>query len=234
MQNYESKKELVKEITLGINTESKKCNSIDELISFVFSFKYDKFTIRPIQKIKEMKSFIKILAEKKPKALLEIGTARGGTLFLLCKISHPNATILSIDLPEGQFGGQTYPNWKIPLYQSFAKGNQKLHLIRSNSHNSNTFLEIKRLLDGTTLDFLLIDGDHDYEGVKQDFEMYSPLVSKAGMIVFHDINDGPIKNVGGVPKFWKELKNNYPHFEILENTQVEGYGLGILFNQKNN
>jgi len=234
VSDYNKKKELIKEITLEIKTESKKCNSLEELISFVFSFKYDKYTIRPIQKKGEMKTLIKILAQKKPKALLEIGTARGGTLFLLCKISHPDAIIFSIDLPEGQFGGQTYPNWKVPLYQSFSKDGQKLHLLRSNSHNPNTFLEIKRLLGNNTLDFLLIDGDHNYEGVKQDFEMYSPLVSKAGMIAFHDINDGPIKKVGGVRKFWKELNNNYPHFEILENTQVEGYGLGVLFNQKNN
>jgi hypothetical protein len=30
------------------------------------------------------------------------------------------------------------------------------------------------------VDFLFIDGDHTYEGVKKDFEMYSPLVRREG------------------------------------------------------
>jgi hypothetical protein len=48
---------------------------------------------------------------------------------------------------------------------------------------------------------LFIDGDHTYEGVRRDFEMYSPLVRKGGIIAFHDIYPGPEESVGGVPKF---------------------------------
>jgi len=45
-------------------------------------------------------------------------------------------------------------------------------------------------------DFLFIDGDHTYEGVEGDFEMYSPLVRRGGIIAFHDIVPGPPENVG--------------------------------------
>jgi predicted O-methyltransferase YrrM len=41
------------------------------------------------------------------------------------------------------------------------------------------------------LDFLFIDGDHTYEGVKQDFEMYTPLVRKGGLVAMHDIVPPP-------------------------------------------
>lgn len=34
--------------------------------------------------------------------------------------------------------------------------------------------------------FLLIDADHSYEGVKRDFERWSPHVATGGLIVFHD------------------------------------------------
>ncbi len=34
--------------------------------------------------------------------------------------------------------------------------------------------------------FLLIDADHSYEGVKRDFERWSPHVASGGLIVFHD------------------------------------------------
>ncbi len=35
-------------------------------------------------------------------------------------------------------------------------------------------------------DLLLIDGDHSYDGVRQDFENYAPLVRKGGIILFDD------------------------------------------------
>lgn len=36
------------------------------------------------------------------------------------------------------------------------------------------------------IDFLFIDGDHSYEGVKKDFELYSKIISDNGVIVLHD------------------------------------------------
>jgi hypothetical protein len=36
------------------------------------------------------------------------------------------------------------------------------------------------------IDFLFIDGDHSYEGVKKDFDLYSTLLSKHGVIILHD------------------------------------------------
>jgi hypothetical protein len=36
------------------------------------------------------------------------------------------------------------------------------------------------------IDFLFIDGDHSYEGVKKDFELYSKILSDSGVIVLHD------------------------------------------------
>jgi hypothetical protein len=39
------------------------------------------------------------------------------------------------------------------------------------------------------IDVLFIDGDHSYNGVKNDFNLYSPLVKNGGYIVFDDYND---------------------------------------------
>lgn len=38
------------------------------------------------------------------------------------------------------------------------------------------------------LDFVFIDGDHSYEGVKADIEAWRPKVRSGGMIAGHDIN----------------------------------------------
>ena len=43
--------------------------------------------------------------KRKPRFLLEIGTARGGTLFLFTRVSSSDALIISVDLPGGLFGG---------------------------------------------------------------------------------------------------------------------------------
>jgi hypothetical protein len=134
--------------------------------------------------------------------------------------------ILNIDLPEGPFGGG-YPEWKIPIYQAFAKQNQKLYLLKKDSHQQETLEEVKKNLNGNQLDFLFIDGDHSYEGVKKDFEMYSSLVRKGGIIAFHDIiNNDPTRLDIGVPKFWLEVKDRYLFKEII--IDKINYGIGIL------
>ena len=57
-------------------------------------------------------------------------------------------------------------------------------------------------------DLIFIDGDHSYEGVRRDFELYQELLSPRGYIVFHDIDPDHIfrDGVGGqVYKFWQDL-----------------------------
>jgi len=108
-------------------------------------------------------------------------------------------------LPGGPFGCG-YSESKIPLLKSFAREGQNIHLIRANSHDTETLQKVKKILNGKNLDFLFIDGDYTYEGVKRDFEMYGPLVRKGGIIAFHDIVPSRYENVGGVPKFWSRDK----------------------------
>jgi predicted O-methyltransferase YrrM len=196
----------------------------------VFDFISSKFlgVFAPTQIKEEFLELLKIFQKQNPKYILEIGTANGGSLFCFCKLAQDNATIISIDLPGGKFGGG-YPEWKIPIYQAFAKKNQKFYLLRKDSHSQETLGEVKKILNGNQLDFLFIDGDHSYEGVKKDFEMYSPLVKKGGVIAFHDIVFGPEENVGGVPKFWEEIKRNFQTQEIVKNWSQKGYGLGVIF-----
>jgi len=68
-----------------------------------------------------------------------------------------------------------------------------------------------------SIDLLFIDGDHSYEGVERDWKLFSPFVSKFGLIVFHDtiwdLNPDPAyaRADMGVPKFVENLrKQGYP------------------------
>ncbi|MCW4025664.1 MAG: class I SAM-dependent methyltransferase [Candidatus Bathyarchaeota archaeon] len=213
-----------------LKKEADQCTSIEEFVDLAFKFtRYILLNIAPLQIKKEFASLLKILEKNKPQYVLELGTARGGALFLLARIAKPNATIISVDLPQGEYGGVWYPNWKMMLYRSFAIDQQKLYLVRKDSHARSTVDLIKTLLNQQKLDFIFIDADHTYEGVKNDFYAYSPLVRKGGLIAFHDICAGPQELVGGVSKFWNEIKPIYKHQEIVASSNQKGFGIGIIY-----
>jgi len=159
---------------------------------------------------------------------LKLEQLGGGTLFLFISIADPEANILSVDLPGGSFGGG-YPEWKIPLYQSFAKGGQKIKLLRADSHNPKTLELVKTASDHRMIDFLFIDGDHTYEGVKRDFNMYSSLVKEGGIIALHDIVEHPPETGCKVNKFWNEIKYDYEYSEIIEDIKQNWAGIGVIY-----
>jgi len=193
----------------------------EELVDLAFRSK----ELSPIQIRFELVQLLEIVQRQKPKALMEIGTMLGGTLLLFCRVADPDALILSIDLPPARFG---YPDWRVPLYRAFAKQNQKIHLIRADSHAEETPERARGILGGRELDFLFIDGDHAYQGVKRDFEMYAPLVKRGGTVAFHDIAAHPPSAGCEVRRLWEEIKTSYPHREIFQDPNQQWAGIGLL------
>ena len=196
---------------------SKGFNNLEELVDFSFEEFHQQ--IKPGQVREEILRLLKILEKKELNLVLEIGTSRtAGTLFLFSRIASQDAEIISIDLPGGKWGGG-YDLYKVPLFKSFASNAQKIHLMRKDSHEYSSLEQVKTILKGRKLDFLFIDGDHTYKGVKNDFEMYSPLVKEGGIIAFHDINhseDITVETGYGCGRLWKEIKDNYENIEIIE------------------
>ncbi len=206
---------------------TKRIKNLDDALDFAYSSRFFGVYINPIQVRDEIRELLMHLVRLKPRIILEIGTANGGTLFLFTRVADPEATIVSIDLPRGRFGGG-YPEWKIPLYKSFILANQRIHLIRADSHNKETFEKVKTILNGKAIDFLFIDGDHTYDGVKKDFEIYSSLVKKNGVIAFHDIVVHPRETGAEVSKYWNEIKRRYKYVEIVTNWDQNWAGIGLL------
>lgn len=198
---------------------------IDNLFENIASGKL--FFIRTSQRKSEILELLRIMKELKPRVLLEIGTALGGTLYLFSKAASEDALIMSVDLPGGSFGGG-YPFWKIPVYKYFGSRDQQVRLIRKDSHRLETVDKVKGILKGRMLDFLFIDGDHTYPGIKQDFELYSGLVRRDGIIAFHDIISPPGSNYG-INQFWNEIKDSYRHLELVEDKNQKEYGIGIIW-----
>jgi predicted O-methyltransferase YrrM len=189
------------------------------------TFRYSGAFLQPIQIEEELVLLLDDVRRLAPRIVVEIGTSMGGTLYLWTRLAQPDAIIISVDLPGGQFGGG-YSPLRIPIYRRFAREQQKLHLMRADSHENSTLDQVKSLLGGASIDFLFIDGDHTYEGVGKDWEMYSPLVRPGGLVAFHDVAGN--YDTTQVKKFWDGVKSGYQHREYMFHPRGH-YGIGVLF-----
>jgi predicted O-methyltransferase YrrM len=183
-------------------------------------------TISPTQIIQEIRGLYDIIKALQPRYVCEIGTDKGGTFYLWCKSSSDDAVLVSIDLPSRK----RYSPARRRLYRHFGKSKrQALHFIASDSHQPATLELVRRAVGEHPLDFLFIDGDHTYEGSRQDYEMYAPLVRPGGLIAFHDI--ATERADCGVPRLWEEIKRGYPGYrEIIYGERGPlGCGIGLIW-----
>lgn len=184
--------------------------------------------IAPQQIPAEIEALYEVVCELRPRRVLEIGTARGGSLYLWLQAAAQDATVVSVDLPSGEFGGG-YSSARIPLYQSFARSGQCLHLLREDSHSPETLEQVTRCFGKEEVDFLFIDGDHTYEGVKADFEQYAPLVRAGGVIALHDILPNAREPAVQVHRLWAQLRDLYQGAEFVSPDEAGGrIGIGLI------
>jgi hypothetical protein len=76
---------------------------------------------------------------------------------------------------------------------------------------------------GITIDYLHIDADHHYEGVKIDWDLYSTLVNDDGLITLHDTTN--YREPCGVPQLVEEIRRDGRYAVI--NFPV-GYGTALV------
>lgn len=151
-----------------------------------------------------------ICLESKPNYVLEIGVgtkAQSTRTILSALMENEKGKLISIDNNSGnrKIDGGVAEYWK---------------LVVGDSHHERIYNQVKDI----KFDILFIDGDHGYDGVKKDFEMYVPLVKDRGLILMHDITN----THEGVPEFWKEIK--YPKIALEYGIEKRGIipGLGIV------
>lgn len=87
------------------------------------------------------------------------------------------------------------------------------------------------VLQDIKIDVLFIDGDHTYEGVKKDFDLYSNLLSENGIIVIHDTDENYENNL----IVSEDAKKDYHKFDgpsifIKELQENSEWNLINLFN----
>ena len=128
--------------------------------------------------------------------IVEIGSFKGkSTCFIAEGIGDKKMQFFCIDpwkdglMPEK---GEGIFN---EFLQSTKKYRNRFSILRGFSHEV-----IKEWPVHRKIDFLWVDGDHSYEGVKRDILDWIPMVKKSSPVCFHDYRDAP-----GVRKAVNEL-----------------------------
>jgi len=145
------------------------------------------------QVYEEITTFSYWLKGFQPHNILEIGH-RGSTFHILSQLSTGKKVALDIE-----DNGRTIQSHYMMYGEDFK-------LFIENSQTLETRDKIKEFCP--QYDLIFIDGDHSYEGVKRDFELYQELLSPRGYIVFHDIDPDHIfkDGAGGeVYRFWQDI-----------------------------
>lgn len=156
----------------------------------------------------ELEELLRTVGEIQPKVILEIGVHLGRSMKVWDEAFRPEWMV-------GIERDTCYDYSEVP---------GKV-ITGVDSGHEFTKLGIEQMLEGKKIDFLFLDGDHLYNAVKRDFELYSPLVRQGGVVAFHDarITDNDTVEVY---KFWNEIKHQYKYKEIFSPT---GTGVGVLW-----
>lgn len=170
-----------------------------------------------------------LIRNTKPKAVLCIGSRKGfipALLALGCKdngVGHVDFVDPGYDIQDKGKNWSGIGFWKThDSYKHF-----KTMCISS---WITTFVmtteEFTKKYLSKTYDYIYIDGDHSYAGVKKDFTLLWPRLHDHGLMVFHDIVAKGYLDGGkfGVWKFWKELQVK----EKLSFRFPKSSGLGII------
>lgn len=167
-----------------------------------------------LQKPNELAGLLALLLDLAPRVVVEVGSDAGGTLWAwrqLPSVEH----VAAVSLPGAGFDSGR------PLDRHGAV------VVEGDSHAEDTLLTLAAVLAewGLPLDFLMIDGDHTYDGVRSDYEMYGPLVRDGGLVALHDICPHPGHPDVEVDRFWSELQGDKEY--IVTDPAVWG-GIGLV------
>lgn len=189
---------------------------------------YDKAnkTFGSMQVKEETVQLMDLLAKEKIKNFMEVGIADGMTFYLWSALSEDSALKVGIDFPNGGWGIRRSYTEMAAVKQRLLSISPNTYILFGNSHDKNVKDWAEKTIGDEKLDFLFIDGDHSYEGAKQDYDFYSKFVKKGGLIALHDIkNTKTHKDTGCfVWKLWNELSGDKIEF-LSDSSEFAGIGV---------
>lgn len=168
-----------------------------------------KYNPQPRQAI----AIYEYLKKENLKLGVEVGVFWGETYFYLLD-RFPNLKLIGIDLwEEITWGDKTdegyrdYADFPLTDYYREIVKRAKKYKGRAIIRREDSVDSSKKVTDNS-LDFVFIDGDHTYEGVKRDIEAWKPKIRKGGWLIGHDIHMAGVKKaINILIRDYKELDN---------------------------
>lgn len=131
-----------------------------------------------------------LIRQMKARKVIEIGRYKGGSTILIAAAMTGNGRLWSIDIGEKEArlqGGKPHRSFDSQLGDLCKRLGLSVDLIVGDSRT----VEIAT----GEVDLVFIDGDHAYEGVKNDFERFGRRVRIGGAVLFDDAFDDQIFKV---------------------------------------
>jgi predicted O-methyltransferase YrrM len=148
------------------------------------------------------------------KRLAEIGVWEGRTTRRLRAVMAADATLYAVDpFPRGRLGFSTQRAIATREIASVANGTV-VWVRKTAAHAAAD----PRVVDAGGFEFVFLDALHTYEGLREDWTAWSPLVAPGGVIAIHDSRSTPGvhgEDVGGV-RFTSEVILKDARFELAE------------------
>tara|TARA_R110000803_G_scaffold27700_1_gene64585 strand:+ start:845 stop:1366 length:522 start_codon:yes stop_codon:yes gene_type:complete len=148
------------------------------------------------------------IVEASSKKVAEIGVEYGG---FTSSYYNDDIDIHLIDMWETEGNDYYFSERKGQVERGYQKilqlygDKNNVTIVKSKSDKAS------ELYDDEYFDYIYIDADHSYEGVKKDIQLWYPKVKKGGIMAGHDFDPNPLdKNFEkyGVKKAVKEFFDN--------------------------
>ncbi len=178
------------------------------------------FAVKMGQIPSEITQLARAVAALRPKTILEIGTARGGTLLLWSSLA--SGRVISCDIQDMRS--------RACFYQAFPPPGSSCQviLLSGDSHDPIFRKRVAGTLGGERVDLLFIDGDHTEAGVTTDYYDYREFVRPGGIIALHDIVESQPLPTNQVFHLWKRIKQEADTEEFVDDPEQCGYGIGVV------
>ena len=179
------------------------------------------------QRLWEFVELVRMYQAAKPHYTVEIGTWHGGSLWYWLQHAQPGAHVISVDTGPATWGPPE-PDFDTSQWYDWVPEGVYLHKITGNSRAHDVQAQVGYLCP-EGIDWLFIDGDHSYEGVKWDFMTYGPRVNKGGVICFHDLITPAGQPHIQVGRLWKEIRQaGYVTRELYSERNQQSMGIGVV------